>query len=249
MLPWYLPKSCGCTEGKIAPFTKRSLMEKVFHQRNRSLGRGKKSNECKHWSKPLSCSKRILRKLAQWVTMSSFSLLGYWKNLPLWELRMCLCWVRAWHSSFSTHFYYKKKSLLSFATLQKFWPEHFLCFVGFYIENVGTVVLCFTWKVVSLGLGWVHFPTCNIWTLCILLFAVQLLFIYIYTNNGVCKGCKCVPAHACVQESRFEKFAESIAGFFCWTSWGIFNARLAATVWCLQPAAWEPKRKWCVRWD
>lgn len=47
----------------------------------------------------------------------------------------------------------------------------------FYIEDVGTVVLRFAWKVVSSGLGWVHFPTCNTSALCILLFAVQLPFI------------------------------------------------------------------------
>lgn len=86
-------------------------MERAFHERNKSLGRGEKSNECKHRSKQFSCSKRILRKLAQWVMMSSFSPLDYWKNFPLWEVCVCLCWVRTWHSGFSTHFCYKKVPL------------------------------------------------------------------------------------------------------------------------------------------
>lgn len=176
MPQWYLLKSCGHTEEKIAAFTKRSLMERVFHARKKSLGRGEKSNECKHRSKLFSCSKRILRKLAQWVMMSSFSPLDYWKNLPLWEVCMCLCWVRTWHSSFSTHFCYKKVPFV-FCNPKKILAQTLSVFRVFYIENVGTVVLCFAWKAISSGPGWVRFPTCNTSALCILLFAIQPPFI------------------------------------------------------------------------
>lgn len=151
-------------------------MERAFHERNKSLGRGEKSNECKHRSKQFSCSKRILRKLAQWVMMSSFSPLDYWKNFPLWEVCMCLCWVRTWHSGFSTHFCYKKVPFV-FCNPPKILAQTLSMFHVFYIESVGTVVLRFAWKVVSLGLGWVHFPTCNASALCILfLLSNRLLF-------------------------------------------------------------------------
>lgn len=131
-------------------------MERVFHERNKSLGTGEKSNECKQWSKLFSCSKRILRKLAQWVMMSSFSPLNYWKNLPLWAVCMCLCWVRTWHSSFSTHFCYKKVPFV-FCNPKKILAWMLSVFHVFDTVNVGTVVLRFTWKVMSTSLGQEHF--------------------------------------------------------------------------------------------
>lgn len=191
-------------------------MEWVFNENSKSLGTGEKSNECRHWSKLFSCSKRILRKLAQWVMMSSFSPLNYWKNLPLWAVSICLCWVRTWHSSFSTHFYYKKVPFVSCN------PKKILAWTlsVFYIFDTvnNTVVLCFTWKVMSTSLGSI-FPTCSISVFFIFLFSVQPPFIP-YANSSAWKVCRCTEI----------TFAESIVEFFCWTYCHIFNAKLAALV-------------------
>lgn len=141
MLQWYL-----LNLSPVATLRKKLLLSPrgaewngCFMKGTKSLGTGEKSNECKHWSKLFSCSKRILRKLAQWVMMSSFSPLNYWKNLPLWAVCMCLCWVRTWHSSFSTHFCYKKVPFV-FCNPKKILAWTLSVFCIFDTVNVGTVV-------------------------------------------------------------------------------------------------------------
>lgn len=195
-------------------------MERVFNERNKSLGTGEKSNECKHWSKLFSCPKRILRKLAQWVMMSSFSPLNYWKNLPLWAVCMCLCWVRTWHSSFSTHFCYKKVPFVS-CNPKKVLAWTLSVFHIFDTVNVGTVVLCFTWKVMPTSLGSI-FPTCSISVLYIFLFAVQPPFIP-YASSSAWKGCKCTMVHrnhVCWKHS--EIFLLNLLAYFQWKAGSSF---------------------------
>lgn len=159
-------------------------MERVVYERNKSLGRGEKSSECKHQSKPFPCSKWVLRKLAQWVTMSSFSPLDYWKNLPLWQVCMCLCWVRTWQSSFSTHFCYKEVPFV-FCDPKKFLAWIFFVFLFFFFFFLFPHRKCrhcsvvFHWEYGIWGLGWVCFPTCNTFLHCCASFYLltsQLLF-------------------------------------------------------------------------
>lgn len=170
--------------------------------------------------------------------MSSFSPLDYWKNLPLWKVCMCLCWVRIWQSRFSTHFCCEK---VPFVFCE---PEKLLAWVGFMFqsffctENVGAALLHFCRQCGISGPKVGRFSYLQYFSpvLCIPLLLSRQLLCSVQT--AVHENIAGAPLHMLTCSSCFQKFAVSVTIFFCWTSWHTFSAKLAAFVQWMQPEVW-----------